>query len=433
MIFRVAVSFFSVLFLLSLVSPSQTPSSISPREEKIPDSIVWMDSGYAIVVDKKEQKLFVFKKEEQIHKVFAAPCSTGKNAGGKQIEGDARTPEGIFFITKVARNPGPPETYGTIALPLDYPNISDQRAGRNGTNIWIHGTTKPLVPFQSNGCVVLRDTDVQRLVNYVQLNKTPVVICESINWLLPSQRAAGKNDLDKFLADWNAAFQAGSLETLDKLYLSGMEIKNKKRDMLQRQFRDLMTFSQHFALTPRDVSILRYGNSAVILFDQITSIHKDNTFQGSYLRLTLERINNRWYAMDELPPSQIAAPIVAPVTAPVADFSADREEIRKLVVKWAASWESGNMETFRSLYASNFRSRGMTLNAWVQNKIDIRSRSQHIRVRLENIRIQPGHNTATAAFTQHYSSSILKSSGGKQLDLRKINGEWKIFREKMIR
>ena len=91
------------------------------------------------------------------------------------------------------------------------------------------------------------------------------------------------------------------------------------------------------------------------------------------------------------------------------------------------------METFRSLYASNFRSRGMTLNAWVQNKIDIRSRSQHIRVRLENIRIQPGHNTATASFTQHYSSSILKSSGGKQLDLRKINGEWKIFREKMIR
>ena len=432
MIFRVAASFLSVLFFLSLVSPSQTPSSISPREEKIPDSIVWLDSGFAIVVDKKEQKIFVFKKGEQINKVFEAPCSTGKNAGGKQLEGDARTPEGIFFITKIARNPGPPETYGTIALPLDYPNISDQKAGRNGTNIWIHGTTKPLVPFQSNGCVVLRDADIQRLVNYVQLNKTPVVICESIQWVPPSQRAAGKNDLEKFLADWSAAFQEGNLDSLDKLYLAGTEIKNKKRDLFQRQIRELKELSHHFALAPRDVSILRHENSAVILFDQITSIQKDNSFQGSYQRLTLEQVNKRWYAMDELPPSQIAAPVAVSVSAAAADFAADREAIRKLVLKWAASWESGDMETFRSLYASNFRSRGMNLNAWVQNKTDIRNRSQNIRVRLDNIRIQPGHNTASAAFTQHYSSSILKSSGGKQLDLRKINGEWKIYREKMI-
>jgi hypothetical protein len=40
-------------------------------------------------------------------------------------------------------------------------------------------------------------------------------------------------------------------------------------------------------------------------------------------------------------------------------------------------------------------------------------------------------NTATAVFTQSYSSSILKDKGKKTLELRKINEEWKIYREIM--
>ena len=433
MIRRFTICFFSALFFLSLVSPTHSPSSVSPREEKIPDSIVWLDSGYVIVVDKREQKLLVFQKSEQINKIFEAPCSTGKNLGGKQVEGDAKTPEGIYFITKIAINPGPSETYGTVALPLDYPNILDQKSGRNGTNIWIHGTTKPLLPFQSNGCVVLRDADIRRLVDYVQLYKTPVIISESIKWVTPSQDASGKKELDRFLADWNAAFKEGSLTSLDKLYISGTEIKNSKRDTLVRQLRDLKGPSRHFLLAPRDITILRHDNNAVILFDQITSISKDNSFQGTYRRLTLERINNRWYAMDALPALKVIAQPSSPIVSAETDhFAVDAETIRKLVLKWAASWESGDMNTFKSSYASNFRSKGMNLNAWVQNKVDIRNRSQNIRVRVDNIIIQPGRNNASAIFTQHYSSSILKSSGKKKLALRKINGEWKIYRERMI-
>ena len=41
-------------------------------------------------------------------------------------------------------------------------------------------------------------------------------------------------------------------------------------------------------------------------------------------------------------------------------------------------------------------------------------------------------NTATAEFTQSYSSSIFKNSGKKKLKLRKINDEWKICRENYV-
>ncbi|MDI6743724.1 MAG: L,D-transpeptidase, partial [Smithella sp.] len=63
--------------------------SISFRNIKIPDSIVSLSSGFVVVVDKKYQKLYVFHKSDSFSKVFEAPCSTGKNQGDKQVEGDA--------------------------------------------------------------------------------------------------------------------------------------------------------------------------------------------------------------------------------------------------------------------------------------------------------------------------------------------------------
>jgi len=138
--------YIAILSLLLLFYPAGASSSISPGSDKIPDSIVALSSGYIIIVDKQYQKIYVFQKNGTFSKVFETTCSTGKNSGSKQVAGDAKTPNGIFFATNILRNPGPPEIYGSMAFPLDYPTITDKRAGRNGNNIWIHGTTKTLLP-----------------------------------------------------------------------------------------------------------------------------------------------------------------------------------------------------------------------------------------------------------------------------------------------
>src|SRR5512145_430863 len=196
MLFRVACSVIFSISLLAVFFPSQAQSSNGPNLEKIPDSIVSISSGYVVTVDKKSQKLYVFKKNGDFSKVFETNCSTGKNQGGKQVSGDAKTPHGIFFATKILSNPGPPETYGTLAFPLDYPTITDKRAGRNGTNIWIHGTIKPLMPFQSNGCVVLSDKDIHVLSKFIQINKTPVIIAETISWIPQNKISSVKTELE---------------------------------------------------------------------------------------------------------------------------------------------------------------------------------------------------------------------------------------------
>ena len=153
------------------------------------------------------------------------------------------------------------------------------------------------------------------------------------------------------------------------------------------------------------------------------------------------------------------APVVAPVTASIAEpaishvFAAvaedaktaenlaqvnskkndtrsiPEEDVRNLLLKWAASWESGDMKTYRDSYASNFKSKGMNLNEWISYKTNVRQKSKKINIRIDNLQISTEGNSATAVFTQHYSSSTLKNKSKKKLELRKINNEWKIYRE----
>ena len=89
------------------------------------------------------------------------------------------------------------------------------------------------------------------------------------------------------------------------------------------------------------------------------------------------------------------------------------------------------MKTYRSCYASDFQSKGMNLDAWISYKTNVRQKSKNINISIDNLQISADENTATAVFTQSYSSSILKDSGKKKLELRKINDEWKIYREIM--
>ena len=153
------------------------------------------------------------------------------------------------------------------------------------------------------------------------------------------------------------------------------------------------------------------------------------------------------------------APVVTPVTASIAEpaishvFAAvaedaktaenlaqvnskkndtrsiPEEDVRNLLLKWAASWESGDMKTYRDSYASNFKSKGMNLNEWISYKTNVRQKSKKINIRIDNLQISTEGNSATAVFTQHYSSSTLKNKSKKKLELRKINNEWKIYRE----
>jgi ketosteroid isomerase-like protein len=129
--------------------------------------------------------------------------------------------------------------------------------------------------------------------------------------------------------------------------------------------------------------------------------------------------------------SEKAAEDIAPPPAVVAVTVDHKEDVRNLVNKWLASWKTGDIKTYGSFYAADFESKGKNLDAWLAHKTNVSKKSKNINITIDNLQISADENKATAVFTQQYSSSITKDSGKKTLELRKINNEWKIYREIM--
>ena len=71
-------------------------------------------------------------------KVFAVEGRTvgdyevgfGQEAGRKRLEGDLRTPLGVYFITSNLDPKSLKDFYGAGALPINYPNPYDARRGK---------------------------------------------------------------------------------------------------------------------------------------------------------------------------------------------------------------------------------------------------------------------------------------------------------------
>ena len=72
----------------------------------LPDCLLGLDasrSSHALVVEKETEKLFLFegRGDEPPALVRTWNATTGQNAGDKVSRGDLKTPEGIYFFTRV--------------------------------------------------------------------------------------------------------------------------------------------------------------------------------------------------------------------------------------------------------------------------------------------------------------------------------------------
>ena len=134
--------------------------------------------SYCILVEKDRQLLRVLRHDGRIQVVAEYVAATGENFGPKEEEGDAKTPEGVYFITKTYLD-RKMSVFGNRAFHLNYPNYFDTQQGRGGNGIFIHGTNRPLRLSSSNGCVTLANKDLDSLSAFLELNP-PIFIVPSL-------------------------------------------------------------------------------------------------------------------------------------------------------------------------------------------------------------------------------------------------------------
>ena len=127
-----------------------------------------------VAVDKAKQRLFLLEGGT----VRPFVCTTGQREGDKQVRGDLKTPEGVYFVLRKRTDRLDFEDYGGEAYILDYPNPVDRLRGKTGSGIWVHSRGHAVTPRESRGCVVLNLKDIA-VVGPKLKPGTPVVIGET--------------------------------------------------------------------------------------------------------------------------------------------------------------------------------------------------------------------------------------------------------------
>jgi hypothetical protein len=115
------------------------PIAIQPPKGRVPAGLVQMGEGeyfskYAFLLDKSTRTLTIWQNTKNGPKLVEAhPADMGRRSGDKKVLGDKKTPEGIYFFRTIHEAEMLNyDEYGSRAYTMDYPNLFDVRARKNG-------------------------------------------------------------------------------------------------------------------------------------------------------------------------------------------------------------------------------------------------------------------------------------------------------------
>jgi murein L,D-transpeptidase YafK len=147
--------------------------------------------------------------------------SIGSNGSGKQRSGDRRTPLGAYFVTEELDTSQLHDKYGVTAFPLDYPNVWDRMAERDGDGIWVHGVLLDggRRPEQdTDGCIALPNEDLSLMAPDFRDNVTPVLVTLAVDWVGEASILPLRAELEDSIAEWADSQRRGDLYAYLALY-----------------------------------------------------------------------------------------------------------------------------------------------------------------------------------------------------------------------
>jgi hypothetical protein len=167
-------------------------SSSEPLENDFPSHIISLGSQYhqLLVADTKIGRIFIFninhsKQSTSLELKHSFFMSIGDQGAGKMIEGDKKTPLGIYQLLNKVPQKQLTDLYGAGAIQTNYPNPVDKILGKTGYGIWFHGTPSQVYvryPFASDGCLVVSNDDMSSFLTSTTPQRTLVIIDDGIEW-----------------------------------------------------------------------------------------------------------------------------------------------------------------------------------------------------------------------------------------------------------
>jgi len=274
----------------------------------LPEPLWQIDPSHRhiVVVDADKSRLYLYRNDNG-KPVYVSDyyVTLGKNGIDKFVEGDKRTPIGVYFAgTKL--NKELPDFYGGMAYPLNYPNEWDRHLGKKGYGIWLHGTpsdTYSRPPLASDGCLVMANPELKTLEPIFKSGRTLFVIANNLQWLEANRISAQKESLSKALETWRKDWESQNTEQYLAHYSKDFFSQSTDYNGWEDHKRRVQASKPNVEIKLSNVSMLRYPNSkqemAVVNFEQsFKSNHLDNRMRKRQYWV-LE--NKNWKIMYEGP------------------------------------------------------------------------------------------------------------------------------------
>jgi len=244
---------------------------------------------HAIAIDASKSRLYLFENTATGLRLLGDYyVSLGKSGIEKSVEGDARTPLGIYFVTSNLDPKSLTDFYGSGALPINYPNALDLKRGKTGSGIWLHGTPPTQfsrAPLASDGCLVLANPDIERIISTVEIRTTPVVIAQSLKWVAPQTIKADSKPFEDALQAWHSAKSSGDINRVASWYASDFTSNGKTLTEWTPALRTEMDKLAGRQILLKDVSYLRWTDATdtmVITFVELVQGAKVGRVKRQY-------------------------------------------------------------------------------------------------------------------------------------------------------
>jgi len=268
-----------------------------PAANRVPRYVLQFqpDQKYALVVDSKRSRLYVFENDAGRPRFIADYYVTlGKRGIEKMREGDQKTPVGVYHVTANLPRQKLGDFYGAGAFPINYPNEWDKRLGRNGHGIWLHGTpsdTYARPPRASDGCIVLANPDLELLGHELQVGLTAVIIADEIQWADAEAQDEERKSLAQAIEAWRSDWESLDTDKYLKHYSTGFKSADQ----------NFAVWSAHKRTVNAGKEWVKVGVTGVSMFrnpgkDDFVVVSFDQTYRSSNLTNTMRK---RQYWMKE--------------------------------------------------------------------------------------------------------------------------------------
>ncbi|MEA3331762.1 MAG: L,D-transpeptidase family protein [Campylobacterota bacterium] len=244
-----------------------------------------------LTCDKSNSTLQLYKQDENSTFRFKKEYNafTGKKQGDKIMEGDLKTPVGIYRITKKIQKLD--SFYGPLAFVTSYPNSYDKFRGKNGHGIWIHGLpTHQIRDEFTKGCIAINNSNIKCLDKRINIEETLLIINEK-----KTLKNSSKDILSSILSQlflWRYSWLYSDIDTYLEFYSNDF-IKNDKMNLNRFKKYKTRIFQKNEKKTIifNNINIIPYPNTLNIYQITFKEFYQSKNFQFEGKKTLMVRLN----------------------------------------------------------------------------------------------------------------------------------------------